>query len=237
MRKIAIVGTAPSSYQRAPFADPEWEIWTCSALAMEAPRWDRHFELHEFEEVARGWTASPETDMALRMEYLKRLSAASEHQRVVLKEREPAIPQSMAYPREEAREWAQGDYFASTISYMIAMAALEGVQEIGIWGVDMALREEQYSGQRGSIEYLIGLCRGRGITVTVPPECDLLKLLEPYAYGSSSEFARRLKAKKAEVDERMKAIGEQLQQGERMKIALAGAADVLDWVQRSWTHE
>lgn len=237
MRKVAIVGTAPSSMNIAPFDNPEWEIWTCSALALSAPRWTRHFELHDGDQIAVGWSGDQATDMQMRAHYLTALSKAEPDQVVVLKERDPAIPQSRAYPFDAACEWAHGRYFASTVSYMLAMAVMEGVTEIGIWGVDMALQSEQYSGQRGSLEYMIGLARGQGVSVTVPSESDLLKILEPYAFGADSEFTRRIAAKRLEVDERLRAVQAQLSEGEKMKLALAGAADVLDWVSRSWTHE
>jgi len=237
MRQVAIVGTAPSSIQLAPFDNPEWEIWTCSANALAVPRWDRHFELHDGEEIARGWTNSPEGDHQARGQYLRALAAAEPGQSVVLKERDPAIPQSRSYPYVEACEWARGEYFASTVSYMLAMAVLEGVERIGIWGVDMALQSEQYSGQRGSLEYLIGLARGQGVEVTVPPESDLLKILEPYAFGASNEFGKRLKAKRAEINQRLAACRQQKRELEGTELALAGAADVMDWVSRSWAHE
>src|SRR3954468_23311721 len=43
-KKVAILGTAPSSRMLAPFNDPEWQIWSCSPGNMGCiPRFDRWF--------------------------------------------------------------------------------------------------------------------------------------------------------------------------------------------------
>src|SRR5689334_9913501 len=50
VKKIAILGSAPSSVQLAPFADPSYEIWGCSPGAWpHAKRASAWFELHRRE--------------------------------------------------------------------------------------------------------------------------------------------------------------------------------------------
>lgn len=59
-----------------------------------------------------------------------------------------------------------GDYFGSSIAYMLGLAIHEKATEIGMWGVDLT---DDYDHQRPGIEYLIGFARGRGIDVSVAP--------------------------------------------------------------------
>jgi hypothetical protein len=75
--------------------------------------------------------------------------------------------------------------------YMLAHAIQEWNQaerpsdwEIGIWGISMTV-DSQWGPQRSQFEYLIGLARGSGLRVYVPPESDLLK--GNYAYGYDSD--------------------------------------------------
>src|SRR6185369_4436947 len=55
-KRIALLGSAPSSIRLAPFKDPSWTIWACSpgvypTLAMERTfqPGDAYFELHRWE--------------------------------------------------------------------------------------------------------------------------------------------------------------------------------------------
>ena len=54
MKKIALVGSAPSSVHLAPYHDKSWEIWSCSPGAFgfiegNKLRSDAHFEIHRWE--------------------------------------------------------------------------------------------------------------------------------------------------------------------------------------------
>ena len=233
-RKIAILGTAPESVDLAPYDDPSWEVWTCSGLALQHKRTDAHFELHEYNEVARGWTGNPEHDAQMAEHYFQTLAQFRPPQVVYLKRADPRIPVSRAYPVEAVFEAFPERYFASTVSYMIALAILEGATEIGLWGVDMALSSEQYSGQRASCEWLLGIARGQGITVTIPPEGDLLKLIEPYAFGTNSDGLRKVKAKKLAISQRLKEAEAQRKHLDNVIAGYTGALDGLDYVARCW---
>lgn len=234
LHRVAIVGTAPESVGLAPYEDESWEIWTCSGLALQGRRFDRHFELHRYDEIARGWTGSVEHDAQMAESYMQFLARLTAPQIVYLQEADPKIPVSRTYPIDMVFEAFPERYFASTIAYMIALAIMEGADEIGLWGVDMALSSEQYSGQRASAEWLLGIAQGMGITVTIPPEGDLLKIIEPYAYGTNNDGLAKIVAKKGFV-------GERLRQAEAERAALSeeiaglmGALDGLDYVSRCW---
>ena len=84
------------------------------------------------------------------------------------------IPNAQRYPFEVVIQ-TTGDYFNSSIAYLMAMAIHENPDVIGLWGVDMTDQKEEYAYQRPNMEYLIGLAQGKGIDVHLPESCPLLK--------------------------------------------------------------
>jgi hypothetical protein len=83
------------------------------------------------------------------------------------------IPNSRAYPLTEVIADIGRPYLTSSVAYAIALAIHERAEEIGLWGVDMAVGTE-YQTQRPGCEWLIGLAMGRGIRITLPDGCNLL---------------------------------------------------------------
>ncbi len=70
---------------------------------------------------------------------------------------------------------------------MLALAiyeavTLKNIKRIAIYGVDMGVSTE-YNYQKPNMEYLIGFARGKGISVYVPPQCELLKPAHEKPYG------------------------------------------------------
>lgn len=197
-KKIAILGKAPSSRDLAPFDDDSWEIWGLSDMAMpEYPspikRWDRWFEMHDLDDGFRRWNQN-------YVEWIKQ-----DHGKpIYVQENRDDVPSGVAYPRREIFAHfdkyisnQDGDplhYFTNSISWMIALAIYEGATEIALYGVDMAqhgmgLRSE-YAYQRPSVELWLGIAAGRGITVTIPKESDLLKTPHLYGYDSQTNSMR-----------------------------------------------
>ncbi len=179
--KIAIVGKAPSSIAMAPYDDPTWQIWTLSNNAQlgEAKRWDRHIEIHPIANFR---------DNEKRKTYWDWLCKEPAGQRpIYMQEVVKEIPAAVLYPKSKAVE-VFGTYFNNTVSWMIALALLEGVKELGIFGVDMACdgvgENSEYAHQRPSCEYMIGIAIGRGVPVTVPDQADLLKARRLYGFDS-----------------------------------------------------
>lgn len=163
--KVAIVGFT-SSKDRAPFDDPEWEIWGLNALYDELPRYDRWFELHK-----RQVNLNDEGPT-----HIWRL--AEMRCPIYMIEHFEDIPTSTPYPLKEVLK-AFRPYLTSSFSYMVALAILEGFKEIGVYGIDTA--DEEWGSQRPSLEYLLGVAEGRGIRVTIPAESSLLRA--PFLYG------------------------------------------------------
>ena len=76
------------------------------------------------------------------------------------------IPKSQAFPLEEAVEKFGTPYFSNTIAYMTCYALLQGAKEIEFFGVNQAGSHE-YTEEKGSVEYWIGIAVGMGVKVTI----------------------------------------------------------------------
>lgn len=204
-RRVAVMGTAPSSVQLAPYADPEWEIWGTSRLYEGIPRWTRWFELHDLDTIGKGWQCSEDERRARRAAHVGWM--AEQMAPIYLQHEDERVPAGIAYPLDAVLAYlaecgATERYLTNSVSYMLALAIYEGVDEIGVYGVDMALTEE-WGYQRPSCEYLIGLARGLGIKVTIPKESDLLKTVFLYGYEDNSEFSAKARARGRELKARL----------------------------------
>lgn len=108
-RKIAVCGFASSSRHLIPVEDPAWEVWGMNQLYRHIPRADRWFDIHwnwDKEVVPgtdyRGWLATCGIP-------------------VYMIEPQPDLPTSVRYPLQALIAMA-GDYFTSTVAFMVALA-------------------------------------------------------------------------------------------------------------------
>jgi len=184
-KKICIVGFAPGR-ENAPYDDPEFEFWGVNEmyLSPEVKKIDVLFELHDYQWIKEG---------KRHKDHLKWLQDQRKIP-LMMQEHFEDIPNSIPYPRE-LMEDTYGSYFTNTISWEIALAMhMDHVEEIHIHGVNMAT-DLEYQSQRPSCEYYIGMARGKGKVVYLPPESDLLKCFYQYGFedGELSVMSQRLK--------------------------------------------
>lgn len=195
MRKVVILGKCSNSRSDAPLNNPSWEIWT---LAWDpTPVCHRTFEMHTNWRDFHGDV----DDAKMHRDWL-----AGHKCPVYMWEKVPEVPQSVRYPFEEVsaivgKTWAGIPYLESSIAYMMGVAMLEMWHDpgrIGLWGIDMSVSTE-YAYQKANMEYLIGLARGRGISVYTPPQSALLTNAMPKPYGTwtAQEMAAETAAKAA----------------------------------------
>lgn len=197
MKKIAIVGTAPTSSHLAPYDNPEWEVWVLNKTWMQENRWNRLYEIHGVDFLKQ---KHPD-----QWHWLTQMQDGKRP--IVMQEVHPEIKGSQRFDLQRTID-RFGQYFTNSVSYMIADAIFEQPEEIGIWGVDMALGgksgSDEYAAQRPSCEYLIGCARGAGIKVHVPKESDLLKCKQMYGYMiDTGHYPYKHKMRDAELLERM----------------------------------
>jgi len=216
-RKVAIVGSSDTTRHLAPYGDESWEIWTLNDMHTIAPRMTRLFELdpvielphysydfHRNNTVVPIWMMFPQDD----------------------------FPAAVQYPHEViVKEF--GRYFTSSISWMLALAIYEGVDEIALYGVDMA-HSSEYGHQRPSCEYFIGLARGKGIPVSVPEQSELLKARRMYALEFDTSLPIIVRRRDQLIRER-DAAQQQKTQAMFAEAERNGGIEMLNYVISTWS--
>ena len=210
-KRVAIVGTAPSWMHAPwndPGLE-FWclnDMWS-----LNPPRADRWFELHPLdriffrplknrvvyaEHIPHGFYVRPEGHVEKLREMAKTIP-------VYLQQTPPdgwppnarrlpieALNAQFGYRVDVARKAriyephaanTGSQYWASGPAYEIALAMLEGVSEIQIWGIHLST-EAEYREQRHNFEEMLGIARGRGIRIVMADDSPILKHEWQYAY-------------------------------------------------------
>lgn len=257
-RKIAIMGSAPSSVLLAPFDDPSYEIWGCSpGLYPVARRMNVWFEIHKWEPT-KPWF-SPEY-----RQYMAKLNGP-----VFTIEVQPEIPNSRPFPIGQVLDYVYAKHlvpvfdgmafevdqrsivhidgepyvwvskrfdrsdFSSTIAWMIALAIMEGAKEIGLWGVDMSATEEWFF-QRSGCQSLIDIAKSLGIKVTVPPESDIMRPPPLYGFCEIDPAHAKYVVRRDELIGRRNAAIVRGQTAQREVDHLNGAIEDLEYHRFTW---
>ncbi|MDX1744988.1 MAG: hypothetical protein R3324_03545 [Halobacteriales archaeon] len=230
--RVNIVGFAPS-WTETPWHE-DAEFWGLNSLhrVAEGRPWTRWFQLHDIDEHHGD---DPDHLMWLRQTSLP-VYVWPEH--VAKYSEKYGFTNLIPYPRD----WILnefGTYFTNSISWMMALAIAENFSHMGVYGVDMAqdtVIGGEYSQQRPSCEYFIGLARGRGISVTIPDTSDLLKTLSLYGMPESDAALTKFRARRQELAGRKSQHDQQVQAHQQASLQLAGAIENLDWLIRTWMN-
>lgn len=191
-RKIGLIGGAAPSLASAPWVDPSWEFWAHASVSAALPqgRCDRYFDLHPP-------LCFMEEKKHLRDNYYQFLQRCATP--LYMQKKYPEIPASVPYPLQTIRELWPDTKFGSMTSYMIALALLEGVTHLGLWGIDYQ-QESEYAEQRANTEHWVGIAKGAGVHIIIPavsPLCHEPVLLYAYETHATPELYAARKAKAA----------------------------------------
>ena len=179
-RRIAMVGTAPSG-TFAPFDNPDWEIWGCSARGPHVSHADRWFELHRLDGEEKEWADN----------WRKTIKDWLNEQNVTLYMFYPESDLSsnvIQYPTDQIVPRFGTFFMTSTFSWMMALAINEMAPvgtmaepgaEIALYGVDMEYGTE-YREQRFGLRHFISLAKQLGIRVTLVAGGGLVYEPVPY---------------------------------------------------------
>ena len=88
----------------------------------------------------------------------------------------------LKYPLEEIVERFKSDYFSCSVSYAIAFALFENYKKINLYGIALGIGSE-YSFQKPSVEFWIGMAKGTGVEVNILGETELLTIPSRHLYG------------------------------------------------------
>lgn len=241
LKRIALIGSAPSSVRLAPYSDPSWTIWSCSPGAVaHLARTDVHFELHLWE---------PHQPWFHRdyVEWMAKLQCP-----VYMLEHRPEIPKSEPYPKADILNYVYGGLiapngktyqakfdpngFGSSLSWMLALAITQSPDEIGLWGVDMAAHEE-FGQQKDGCLSLIQIARNLGIKITTPPQSDLLRPAPLYGFREADPMFIKLQTRVEELSAQLAKAEQAFQEAERQRWYFKGALDDCLYVQKTWVSD
>lgn len=258
--KVCIVGFADSRDQ-APYNDESYEIWGLNSLFESIPRWDLWFEIHDRKifgidtnkEIGYGLTRTGQP----YFQALSELNCKGVPTPVMMVDQYPDVKSSVRYPIEEIimkfnpsrncsgwESYRQIDpkcdwngYFTNSVSFMLALAIDWEYKEIAIYGVDMAtVGGGEYSHQRPSCEFYVGVAVGKGIPVIIPPQADLLKTR--FIYGFEDEKMNQFNAKIKKLQESMQArlsgATQQHDMAQKQIDQYIGAIECSKEIQKIW---
>lgn len=235
-RKIALIGSAPSSASIAPYGDPDWFIFGCSpgAYPIAGPRSDAWMENHRWEPQVPGHVGTGQAWFTPEYcEFLARYKGTVWMSDPL----PPEIPNAKAIPIQPLIDKYGPFFMTSSLSWMFALALeTPGVEEIGMWGVDMAANEE-YGYQRPGCQYFITLAVQRGIKVTIPPESDLLQPNYFYGVSENTPMMIKLTARRKELVARKMQADQQSAAARDQSLFLSGAIDDIDYMVRTWVAQ
>jgi hypothetical protein len=243
-KKIAIVGCSDTKHF-APHNDPSWEMWGMNNAYNHIPRRTGWFEIHpiKFKDgkyfrrklIRPGVFEWSNEFRGQPMEkYIQDLSGLDVP--VYMQQHWDAIPKSVPYPLQDILS-RFGNYFTNSVSYMIALAIMQGATEIGCYGVDMATGSE-YGPQRPSCEYFLGIAVGLGIKITIPKQMDLLKTKFLYGFGEveAQAWESKLMMMLEAMDARQAKAINQMEIAKKQNDQYIGAKEALKEIQRIWAN-
>lgn len=232
--KIALIGSAPSSVNLAPLNDPSWYIFGCSpgAYGVAGPKSDAWLEIHRWEPQIPGHVGTGKPWFS--PEYCEFLCR---HPLVFTVEPITEVQNHVVFPFHDLIAKYGPYFFTSSLAWMLAMAIeQDGVEEIALFGVDMAAHEE-YQYQRPGCHHFLTLAMQKGIRVTVPPESDLLQPPFLYGFGETSPMMIKLTARQRELQARLQNADMRVQQARDEATFIRGALDDIDYMIKTWvTH-
>ncbi len=179
MKRVAIFGRTPdpAAYLKG---KGDFECWGLNDLyrIRRDIHWTRWFEIHDFKMSKGTWLRRGSSEFrGMKVDsYLSDLGALNIP--VYMKDFNPLVPNAVKYPIEEVVD-EFGNYIGGTPCYMIAMAIKLGFEEIAMFGAKFT---GVYLFERPSVEYFLGIARGRGIKIYISPDTNLLSSSRVYGF-------------------------------------------------------
>ena len=184
-KSLAIVGSHPDTREKAPYNDPEWDVW----LFNEAPQkpeiyrsWDASFQLHKPEVYAseHNW---------VNKDHWNWLQQDHGDKTIWMQEVDPRVPNSKKYPLDDVLKLVPYKYLRSTPAMALALGILLGYDTIAIYGSDLTSNTE-YQYQAINYAFWIGFAHGRGIDLRLECWYGEFHGLPIYGYEGETQIPR-----------------------------------------------
>ena len=264
-RKVAIIGYAPSSRGLVPWNDPDMERWGLNNMYVlpdmtgagpdgNGLGYSRWFQIHNPSEI-----------QVRDKNHSKWLENQKNVPIVYMQRHYENIPSSVEYPVNRAIEIGRG-YLTNSISQMAAMVLLESIQDapkeirerygcrwirsathftdLYLYGIDMATHaggvghtEGEFSYQRPSVEYWLGLIEGFGINIHIPVQSDILKCVRVYGYEGAQTIQNKMKERYSELSTTITGLQGQLEQSQQALLQAVGARNEGVYWDRNWVMD
>jgi len=231
-KRLAIVGTCPSSKMLAPYGDAGVDIWACSPdnAGGVLPRITRFFEIHGDLSMPGG------EDWSGYIDWLNRSAKAGDFE-LVVQDRGLFPHANHTLPADHLIKQFGRLFFSSTPAWMMALALAERYTEIGLFGLDMSSRHE-YVLQRPGMQHFIELAEQQyAVRVYAPMESDILQPPPLYGYNLSTPFGRKLEVRRRELMARLADLDNTIAKAQHDRAYLSGALDDIDYQQQIWTGD
>jgi len=164
LEEIIICAMGPTWYQCPTEAPPNSEIWGVNTMYRNR-KLDRIFIMHDIKHDL----------MVQDRDFFK---TANELKIPVVTSGDYAgFDNNFVFPAEDVVDHFGVAYFLNVMSWMIAYAIMMEPKRISLYGCDMRSDsgDEYRLGERGCVEYWLGMAMGRGIDLGLPQESFLLK--------------------------------------------------------------
>ena len=145
------------------------EVWAVNAMIGVLKKVDRAFILDPMSRFL-------DTEDAGNMTFMMRDVLPKIEYPIYSCQLENRVPAVEHYPLEQIANYAGSAYFNNTIAYAIAFALWSKVSQLSIFGVDFTYKSNMHFAEagRGCVEFWIGNCINRGISVAIAPRSSLL---------------------------------------------------------------
>ena len=225
-RRIALVGSS-AHYGNAPVVDESIEIWTLGVLWKRLPRITRFYELHDFERKR-----------SLDTTCVDWVRAKAEAIPIFLQTAHDDLPGVRVFPKDAIVE-RFGTYIRSSFDWILLHLYQEIEAEGGDYkslyvtchGIDMCA-DEEYGYQKPSFEGWLRYGQGQGMTLNMPPECDLFKSRGVYGWETNGQFAFRVRAKEEELEMRKAKEEAELESAKSRGYTASGALQAFKYLQQ-----
>jgi len=205
LRKLCIVGGGVTK-DRAPF-DSDCDIWSTASVGLELPRIDAIFELHN------GIFKPDDLNNAGCVVYMK----SSVHE----------VPKSVTFPIHDLIDMF-GKHFNGTVPMILAFAALEGYEDISLYGIDFSNDEE--ASRRNHFYWLMGYLSAIGIKIHICPGGYMNDTCATYMYEDDGKAF--IEDNKMRASDKMKEYEQNIMSMREARAYMRGVLDTTAKIER-----